>query len=103
LPSRGLFSRFRRGWPNPFTPITPWLPCTLHRKPREIRNFTPPPPCSGYLSRCNLNPHDRRGAGGMRIMAAQAFFDWAALEDSPTEGTLRRCLEAIPDAALLQG
>jgi Transposase DDE domain/Transposase domain (DUF772) len=39
----------------------------------------------------------------MRIMAAQAFFDWAALEDSPTEGTLRRCLEAIPDAALLQG
>jgi hypothetical protein len=39
----------------------------------------------------------------MRIMAAQSFFDWACLEDSPSLGTIRRCLEAIPDAALLQG
>src|SRR3982751_3449337 len=39
----------------------------------------------------------------MKIMAAQSFFDWASLEDSPSLGTIRRCLEAIPDAALLQG
>lgn len=39
----------------------------------------------------------------MRIRAAQSFFDWACLEDSPSLGTIRRCLEAIPDAALLQG
>src|SRR3954463_2815421 len=39
----------------------------------------------------------------MRIMAAQSFFDWACLEDSPSLGTIRRCLEAIPDSALLQG
>ena len=39
----------------------------------------------------------------MRIMAAQSFFDWARLEDSPSLGTIRHCLEAIPDAALLQG
>jgi Transposase domain (DUF772)/Transposase DDE domain len=38
----------------------------------------------------------------MRIMAAQSFFDWASLDDSPSWGTIRPCLEAIPDAALLQ-
>jgi hypothetical protein len=36
-------------------------------------------------------------------MAAQSFFDWACLEDSPSLGTIGRCLEAIPDAAILQG
>jgi hypothetical protein len=35
-------------------------------------------------------------------MAVQALFDWARLEDSPSLGTIRHCLEAIPDAPLLQ-
>jgi Transposase DDE domain/Transposase domain (DUF772) len=39
----------------------------------------------------------------MRIRDVQAVFDWAALEDSPSLGTIRRCLQALPDAALLQG
>jgi hypothetical protein len=39
----------------------------------------------------------------MRIMAAQSLFAWASLEDSPSLGTIRQSLEAIPDAALLQG
>jgi len=39
----------------------------------------------------------------MNIMAFQSLFDWARLEDSPSLGTIRRCLEALPDAALLQG
>ena len=36
-------------------------------------------------------------------MAAQSLFAWATLEDSPSLGTIRQSLEAIPDAALLQG
>jgi hypothetical protein len=39
----------------------------------------------------------------MRIMAAQSLFAWATLNDSPSLGTIRRCLEAVPDATLLQG
>jgi hypothetical protein len=39
----------------------------------------------------------------MRIMAAQSLFAWATLEDCPSLGTIRQSLEAIPDAALLQG
>ena len=39
----------------------------------------------------------------MRITATQPLFAWAALEDSPSLETVRRCLEAIPDASLLQG
>ena len=39
----------------------------------------------------------------MRITATQPLFAWATLEDSPSLGTVRRCLEAIPDASLLQG
>src|SRR5271165_3704920 len=39
----------------------------------------------------------------MRITATQPLFAWAALEDSPSMETVRRCLEAIPDAPLLQG
>jgi hypothetical protein len=39
----------------------------------------------------------------MNIMAIQSLFAWASLEDSPSLGTIRRCLEAIPDTALLQG
>ena len=38
----------------------------------------------------------------MNIMAFQSLFAWASLEDSPSLGTIRRCLEAIPDAALLR-
>jgi hypothetical protein len=38
----------------------------------------------------------------MNIMAVQSLFAWASLEDSPSLATIRRCLEAIPDAALLQ-
>ena len=37
----------------------------------------------------------------MRIMAAQSLFAWASLDASPSLGTIRRCLEAIPNAALL--
>ena len=39
----------------------------------------------------------------MRIKAVQAVFDWASLDDSPSLGTIRRCLQALPDAAILQG
>jgi len=39
----------------------------------------------------------------MRIADTQPLFAWAALEDSPSLGTIRRCLEAIPDSPLLQG
>ena len=39
----------------------------------------------------------------MRIMETQPLFAWAALEDSPSLETIRRCLEAIPDTALLEG
>ena len=39
----------------------------------------------------------------MRIADTQPLFAWAALEDSPSLGTIRRCLEAIPDSALLRG
>ena len=39
----------------------------------------------------------------MRITVTQPLFAWATLEDSPSLETVRRCLEAIPDAALLQG
>ena len=38
----------------------------------------------------------------MTIRTIQPCFAWASLEDSPALGTIRRCLEAIPDAALLQ-
>lgn len=40
---------------------------------------------------------------GMKIADTQPLFAWAALEDSPSLGTIRRCLEAIPDSVLLQG
>ena len=39
----------------------------------------------------------------MRITGTQPLFAWAALEDSPSLGVIRRCLEAVPDAALLEG
>jgi hypothetical protein len=39
----------------------------------------------------------------MWIHVTQPLFAWAALEDSPSLGVVRRCLEAIPDAALLEG
>ena len=39
----------------------------------------------------------------MRITATQPLFAWATLEDSPSLETVRCCLEAIPDASLLQG
>src|SRR5262249_38717569 len=103
LPSGGLFSGTWRGWPNPFTPTTPLFLGTLSRKVREIRNFTPPPPCTGYPSRCNLIPATEGGDRGMRIRAVQAVFDWAGLDDSPSLGTIRRCLRALPDAAILHG
>jgi len=37
----------------------------------------------------------------MMIADTQPLFAWAALEDSPSQGTIRRCLEAIPDSSLL--
>jgi Transposase DDE domain/Transposase domain (DUF772) len=39
----------------------------------------------------------------MRINVTQPLFAWAALEDSPSLGVVRRCLEAVADAALLEG
>src|SRR4051794_7568974 len=39
----------------------------------------------------------------MRITVTQPLFAWAALEDSPSLGVVRRCMEAVPDAALLEG
>jgi hypothetical protein len=39
----------------------------------------------------------------MHVMDTQPLFAWAALDDSPSLGTIRRCLEAIPDGALRQG
>jgi hypothetical protein len=39
----------------------------------------------------------------MRIADTQPLFAWAALEDSPSLETIRRCLEAIPDSPLLRG
>ena len=39
----------------------------------------------------------------MRINVTQPLFAWAALEDSPTLSVVRRCMEAVPDAALLEG
>jgi hypothetical protein len=39
----------------------------------------------------------------MQVMDTQPLFAWAALEDSPSLRTIRRCLEAIPDGALRQG
>ncbi len=39
----------------------------------------------------------------MKVRDTQPLFAWAALEDSPSLGTIRRCLEAIPDGSLRQG
>jgi Transposase DDE domain/Transposase domain (DUF772) len=39
----------------------------------------------------------------MKVMDIQRLFAWAVLEDSPSLGTIRRCLEAIPDGPLRQG
>jgi hypothetical protein len=39
----------------------------------------------------------------MRINVTQPLFAWVALEDSPSLGVVRRCLEAVSDAALLEG
>lgn len=39
----------------------------------------------------------------MRIAVTRPLFAWDQLDDSPALGTIRRCLEAIPDAALLEG
>lgn len=39
----------------------------------------------------------------MRISATQPLFAWAALEDSPSLAVVRRCMEAVPDAAILEG
>jgi hypothetical protein len=39
----------------------------------------------------------------MWITVTQPLFAWAALEDSPSLGVVRRCMEAVPDAALLEG
>jgi hypothetical protein len=39
----------------------------------------------------------------MNVTDTQPLFAWAALEDSPSLGTIRRCLEAIPDGSLRQG
>jgi len=39
----------------------------------------------------------------MKVMDFQPLFSWAALEDSPSLSTIRRCLEAIPDSSLRQG
>ena len=39
----------------------------------------------------------------MNVMDTQPLFAWAALEDAPSLGTIRRCLEAIPDGPLRQG
>jgi Transposase DDE domain/Transposase domain (DUF772) len=39
----------------------------------------------------------------MRITVTQPLFAWAALEDSASLGVVRRCMEAVPDAALLEG
>jgi hypothetical protein len=39
----------------------------------------------------------------LRITVTQPLFAWAALEDSPSLGVVRRCLEAVPDAKLLEG
>ncbi len=39
----------------------------------------------------------------MRISATQPLFAWAALEDSASLETIRRCLEAVPDGSLLKG
>ena len=39
----------------------------------------------------------------MRIADTQPLFAWAALEDSPSLGTIRRGLEAIPDSRVLRG
>ena len=38
----------------------------------------------------------------MQITVTQPLFAWAALEDSPSLETIRRCLEAVPDGPLLQ-
>ena len=39
----------------------------------------------------------------MRITVTQPLFAWAALEDCPSLGVVRRCIESVPDAALLEG
>ena len=39
----------------------------------------------------------------MRVTVTQPLFAWAMLEDSASLETVRRCLEAIPDALLLKG
>src|SRR5262249_38134380 len=39
----------------------------------------------------------------LRIAAPQPLFAWATREDSPSLGTIRRCLEAIADSSLLRG
>src|SRR5262245_13141441 len=39
----------------------------------------------------------------MKVMDFQPLFAWASLEDSPSLGAIRRCLEAIPDGPLRQG
>lgn len=39
----------------------------------------------------------------MRITETQPLFAWAALEDSPSMATVRRCLEAIPDSSVVEG
>ena len=74
---------------------------TLYRNAREIAIFTPQLSCKGDSSRCILTAIPGPLAT-MMIADTQPLFAWAALEDSPSQATIRRCLEAIPDSALLR-
>ena len=68
----------------------------------KITIFTPRPPCMGYLSRCILGPWWRR----RRDYADHSHAASVCLGNArgfSLLGTVRRCLEAIPDASLLQG
>ena len=38
----------------------------------------------------------------MRIAVTKPLFAWDCLEDSPSLGTIRRFLESLPDARLLE-
>jgi hypothetical protein len=45
-----------------------------------------------------VSPASRAGAPRTtRIADTQPLFAWTALEDAPSLGTIRRCLEAIPN------
>ena len=71
-------------------------------KPRKSR-FLPHAPLARGIHRDVYWEPAEGVRAAMRVTVTQPLFAWAMLEDSASLETVRRCLEAIPDALLLKG